>query len=211
MPRRKSYARKPRRKVRTSTSFRKAVRKVVLGAAEDKMVCTDTTPQSLVSGTWYSTPCFQIGQGDDTDGRDGNVIVGNYGNIRMALVSSVDRVAFMRIMLVRWKGTKGAFSTANLPNHHLACVTPQMRTHYQVLRDEVIALNPRTTGAAEDSRVIFKKWSFKDRTKKYYDVSNVTTAERGQVYLCALHGSNFGGGTDNPEFDARIEYHFKDV
>lgn len=205
----KKRAQKPRRKA--NLSLKRTIKRVVLATSEDKSVCTDTGPQSLTSGTWYSTPCFQIGQSDDTTGRDGNIIMGNYGKIRMAMISPTDRVAFVRLMLIRWKGTKGGFSTANLPTDHLDCVTPQMRAHYTVMRDQVIALNPRTTGSTEDSRVQFKKLFFRDRNKKVYDVSNVTTCEKGQVYLCALHGSNFSGGTDDPEIDAKVEYHFKDV
>lgn len=218
MPRQRRYGAKFSSKRRAPVARRKAnlslkrtIKRVVLNTAEDKIVCTDTTPQSLTSGTWYSTPCFQIGQGDDVSQRDGGVIMGNYGKIRMAIVSPTDRVAFLRLMLIRWKGTKGAFSTGVLPSDHLDCVLPHMRAHYTVLRDEVIALNPRTTGVAEDSRVIFKQMFFRDKNKKVYDASTVTTAEKGQVYLCALHGSAFAGGTDDCEIDAKIEYHFKDV
>lgn len=206
-PKRRVYRRKPR------ASLKRVIKSVVLKTAEDKVQCTDTGPQSLAPGTWYSTPMFNIAQGDDSASRDGNKIMGNYGKIRMAVVSPTDRVAFLRVMIVRYKGTRGAFATSMLPTDHIACVTPTMRAKYTIVRDEIVALNPRTTGAAEDSRVLFKKWFIKDRNLKVYDDASgaAQDAQKGQLYLCVLHGSNFGSGTDDPEIDAQIEYHWKDV
>lgn len=219
MPRRR-YGAKYRSKIRPRRSRRKpnlalkrVIRATTLAQSEDKMQCVDTGPQSLTSGTWYTTAAFSIAQGDDSASRDGNQIMGNYAKIRMALVSPTDRVAFVRIMVIRYKGTRGAFASSQLPADHLACVTPTMRAKYTVVRDFVIALNPRTTGAAEDSRVMFKKLFIRDRNKKVYDDASgaAQDAQKGQLFFCVLHGSNFGSGTDDPEVDAQIEYHWKDI
>lgn len=195
----------------SGATFAKRVKDIVLGLREDKSVCADTGPQSLTSGTWYTVKAFSIAQGDGSDNRDGDNVLGSWGKIRCAVVSPTDRVAFVRLMLVRWKGANGAFSAGALPADHIACVTPGMRAQYTVIRDVVIPLNPRTTGAAEESKVIFKELNFSDKNKKVYSSAGTTTAQEGQVYFCALHGSNFGGGTDDPEIDAQIEYHFKDM
>ena len=203
----KSARRKP------SFSLKRIIKRTIMATTEDKYSCIDTGPQSLTSGTWYTTQAFTTSQGDTSGTRDGDTIMGNWGKIRMSLVSPTDRVAYVRIMLIRWKGSHGAFSTTNLPADHLACITPAMRANFTILRDFVVTMNPRTTGTSEDSRVMFKKLFFMDRNKKVY--GNIggggTVAEKGQVYFCVLHGSNFAGGTDDPEVDAQIEYHFKDV
>lgn len=204
---RRTYKKRPRR----SFSLKRIIKRTMLAHTEDKYSCIDTGPQSLVSGTWYTTQAFTISQGDGSAQRDGNVLMGNWGKIRMSIVSPTDRVAYLRVMLIRWKGANGAFSTSDLPADHLSCVTPMMRSNYTILRDMTIPLNPRTTGAAEDSSVKFKQLFFRDRNKKVYSGSGSTTCEKGQVYFCVLHGSNFGSGTDDPEIDAQIEYHFKDV
>lgn len=191
-------------------ALKRLIRRTVISTAEDKYSCVDTGPQSLTSGTWYTTAAFSTSQGDGSAARDGAVIMGNWGKIRMSLVSPTDRVAYVRVMLIRWKGANGAFGSSALPTDHLSCVTPGMRANFHVIRDMVIPMNPRTTGAAEDSAVKFRQIFFRDRNKKVYDGA-ATVAEKGQVYFCVLHGSNFGSGTDDPEVDAQIEYHFKDV
>lgn len=207
------YASKRRfgaKRAKPKFSLKRIIKRTMLATTEDKYSCVDTGPQSLTSGTWYTTKAFSIPQGDSSSARDGNAIMGNYGKIRMSLVSPTDRVAYVRVLLIRWKGANGAFNTADLPTDHLACITPSMRNNYSIIRDMVITMNPRTTGAAEDSRVMFRKIFFRDRNKKLFDGTTLS-AEKGQVYFCVLHGSNFGSGTDDPEVDAQIEYHFKDV
>lgn len=196
---------------RTASGLRKYVKDIINDVKEDKVVCSDSGPQSLSSGTWFAMPAFQIGQGDTSINRDGNLVQGNYCKVRMSLVSPTDRVAYVRVMVVRHKATKAAWTTSELPADHLSCVTSSMRSHFSVIKDFVVPMNPRTTGASEDSRILFKELYFSDKTIKRFDTSATTTAEQGQVYICVLHGSNFSGGTDDPEVDMQAEYHFKEV
>lgn len=196
---------------RESNSISDLIKRKLLNDKEKRVICRTHGPQSLGAGTWYIDRMFDIAQGDGPTNRDGLQCKGLYANVRMSLTSPTDRVSYVRIMIIRWKDTAdSAPDDANMPADHLSCVSAVQRNKYAVLYDKVFALNPRTTGTAEDSSVMFRKIHVKDKTLKKYVTAAAELAHSGQLFFCALQGSNYSGGTDDPEVHAETEFVFVD-
>lgn len=184
------------------------IRRVIKQQKETKTHCLDLTPTSLVSGTWATFSPDNIPQGDGAGNRDGSQVQAKNLMVRFGLTSPTDRICLVRIMLIKWKNTYSVLSNSDLPTDAYSCIDSEMRAKYSVLSDRVYALNPRTTGAAEDSRVSFHILYKKLNHVLEFDTSATAKPKKGGIYLCVLHGTNYGSGTDDPEIDGECQYNF---
>lgn len=194
---------------RVSKSVKKYVSKRLKTDGEIHRQCLSVANTSLVVGTWQFLQCVQIAQGDQDDHRMGLEVDGIGFRIRLPLISPTDRIARVRVMVVKSK--IGVLANGDMPTSDSECITPQMRSKYSVSYDRAFQLRPRTTGAGEDRNMKMLNLYIPDKRRLHFTGTGLgDTRDDNQVYVCVFTSSYVGSGVGLAQWECDANHFFRE-
>lgn len=194
---------------RVSKSVKKYVSKRLKTDGEVHRQCLSLGNTALAVGTWQFLQCVQIAQGDQDDHRSGLEVDGIGFRIRLPLISPVDRIARVRIMVVKSK--IGLLVNGDMPASDHDCITPQMRAKYSVAYDRAFQLRPRSTGAGQDGNIKMLNLYVPDKRRLHFTGTTLAdTRDDNQVYVCAFVSSYVGTGTGTASWEVDCNHFFRE-
>lgn len=190
--------------------MRQVAKDVVYSNRETKWVCKtigDTSCTSVV--TSIATVLNDVDAGDGESQRDGLKIKQLGISLRWAVKLPADRNQSLRILVLE---EKAAFTSADIPQTILACVTPKMKAHFNVLHDHVYQPTEfnKTTDPTGDERVEYHARYFRvPRTVTFPDGTG-SNLEKGAISLWAVR-DDLITGTGVAGVSAEAICYFKEI
>lgn len=207
------YQSKRRQPRRDRKGLREYIRKVVRFAGEPKVAC-GTKSSTTLSASWAVLDTLNdiVAEGTGPNDRVGlKVNISGY-KLKMAVSLAADRPQGMRLLVLRKKAD--FVNPGDLPgttvNPMIGCITPEMRTKYDVLVDEIV--NPPVLPDDTPSlfRVVYKEWWIPGGGDFRYDGPLGTDLDIGRVYIYAVT-DNVAGGTDFIDLSFDWAMYYRDL
>lgn len=189
--------------------MRAVAKDVVYKNRETKWVCKSLGPTSL-SATVNSlaTVLNDVDAGDGESQRDGLKMRQLGISLRWSVTQPYTRNQAVRIMVLE---EKSAFTSAELPQSILACVTPKMKGHFNVLHDHIYNDNTAVSPdmASDDRRAYYARYFRVNRIVEFPDGtgSNLT---KGAISLWAIRDNQSTGAASYATISAEAICYFKE-
>lgn len=206
------FARRPRARSmfgsRKAAAIKALAKKVVYQQRETKWVCKSITSTPLTSTiTNLAGVLNDIDAGDGESNRDGLKCKQLGLKMRMGLNAASDRPQSVRILVLE---RRDDFTSSDIPQSMTACVTPKMRTHFNVVLDTIRTITPSVDDSSSLFRAVYlTKYIRRAKTLSFPDGVG-SNLEDNALSLWIIR-DNLAGGTDVVDVYGDFVCYFKEM